>query len=67
MTEKALSILEEGIKKGFLALDELIRETTSKVKDRSGTTAVCAMITPTHFIIANLGFTPGIFVILFLR
>lgn len=50
---RSIGLLEDGIKAGFLSLDENIR--TRLDSDRSGSTAVCAMITPTHIIIANLG------------
>ncbi|VDO27629.1 unnamed protein product [Haemonchus placei] len=53
LCEKSIVLLEDGIKAGFLKLDENIR--TRLDSDRSGSTAVCAMITPTHIIIANLG------------
>ncbi|PIO69764.1 hypothetical protein TELCIR_08404 [Teladorsagia circumcincta] len=53
LCEKSIILLEDGIKAGFLKLDENIR--TRLDSDRSGSTAVCAMITPTHIIIANLG------------
>ncbi|KAK6753093.1 hypothetical protein RB195_012600 [Necator americanus] len=53
LCEKSIALLEDGIKAGFLSLDENIR--TRLDSDRSGSTAVCAMITPTHIIIANLG------------
>ncbi|VDM59869.1 unnamed protein product [Angiostrongylus costaricensis] len=53
LCEKSINLLEDGIKAGFLSLDENIR--TRLNSDRSGSTAVCAMITPTHIIIANLG------------
>ncbi|KJH50919.1 protein phosphatase 2C [Dictyocaulus viviparus] len=53
LCEKSINLLEDGIKSGFLSLDENIR--TRLDSDRSGSTAICAMITPTHIIIANLG------------
>ncbi|VDL75343.1 unnamed protein product [Nippostrongylus brasiliensis] len=53
LCEKSIVLLEDGIKAGFLKLDDNIR--TRLNSDRSGSTAVCAMITPTHIIIANLG------------
>ncbi|VDO67718.1 unnamed protein product [Heligmosomoides polygyrus] len=58
LCEKSIILLEDGIKAGFLKLDENIRtrlDSVSRSDDRSGSTAVCAMITPTHIIIANLG------------
>uniref|UniRef100_A0A1I7XPQ0 PPM-type phosphatase domain-containing protein n=1 Tax=Heterorhabditis bacteriophora TaxID=37862 RepID=A0A1I7XPQ0_HETBA len=53
LCSKSIALLEEGIKAGFLSLDENIRKRLDT--DRSGSTAVCAMVTPTHIIIANLG------------
>ncbi|PAV57487.1 hypothetical protein WR25_23614 [Diploscapter pachys] len=53
LCKKSISLLENGIKRGFLLLDDIIRERLNT--DRSGSTAVCAMVTPTHIIIANLG------------
>lgn len=46
-------LLEKGIKKGFLSFDEISK--TSNDISKSGCTAVCAIVTPTHFIIGNLG------------
>ncbi|ESO00112.1 hypothetical protein HELRODRAFT_185799 [Helobdella robusta] len=46
-----------GIRTGFLALDKKIRylpETISG-EDKSGTTAVCTLVSPTHIFLANCG------------
>ncbi|CAD6193896.1 unnamed protein product [Caenorhabditis auriculariae] len=53
LSDECLKLMEEGIKHGFLSLDERIRQKLDT--NRSGSTAVCAILTPTHIIIANLG------------
>ncbi|VBB26744.1 unnamed protein product [Acanthocheilonema viteae] len=57
MDAAALSLLEEGIKEGFLTLDTKLRERheTDEDNERSGTTAICAIVTPSHIVLANLG------------
>lgn len=57
MDAAALSLLEEGIKEGFLTLDAKLRERheTDEDNERSGTTAICAIVTPSHIVLANLG------------
>ncbi|CAJ0573647.1 unnamed protein product, partial [Mesorhabditis spiculigera] len=56
LNEKATGLLEQGMKTGFLTLDQIIKERLAmRDTDRSGCTAVCAILTPTHIIIANLG------------
>lgn len=57
MDAAALSLLEEGIKEGFLTLDVKLRERheTDEDNERSGTTAICAIVTPSHIVLANLG------------
>ena len=46
-----------GIRTGFLGLDQRIRRLpeTLSGEDKSGTTAVCALISPTHIYLANCG------------
>ncbi|CAI2354384.1 unnamed protein product [Caenorhabditis sp. 36 PRJEB53466] len=53
LTDATLKLLETGIKKGFLSFDETSK--TSPDGNKGGCTAVCAIITPTHIIIGNLG------------
>lgn len=49
--------IETGIKTGFLRLDEQLRALpeVANGEDKSGSTAVCAMISPTHVFFANCG------------
>jgi protein phosphatase 1B len=49
--------IQTGIKTGFLKLDDELRELPETVtgEDKSGSTAVCAMISPSHIFIANCG------------
>lgn len=49
-----------GITKGFMKLDDEMCTKWLKVDDRSGTTAVAAMITPSQIIFANCGDSRGI-------
>lgn len=44
--------IREGIRRGFVTFDKSLRES---MKDNSGTTAVCAFVTPSHYIFANCG------------
>ncbi|GMR56483.1 hypothetical protein PMAYCL1PPCAC_26678 [Pristionchus mayeri] len=57
LCEESCRLLDEGLKAGFLALDDKIRDRLDNVlgKDRSGTTAVCSIVTPSHIVLANLG------------
>jgi protein phosphatase 1B len=56
ITDRVEALLETGVKAGFLALDAEMREKSDMHgDDRSGTTAICALITPTHIFLANLG------------
>ncbi|XP_053213549.1 protein phosphatase 1B-like [Panonychus citri] len=47
----------DGIREGFLKLDEKMKKLPEVVsgEDKSGSTAVCAIISPTHFFLANCG------------
>lgn len=57
--ELAPSIPEvrQGIREGFLALDEELRNLPeiANGSDRSGSTAVCVLITPKHIFFVNCG------------
>lgn len=57
MDEETRKLLAEGIKSGFLNLDAKMLERNEQGEDneRSGTTAICAIVTPTHIFLANLG------------
>ena len=61
-TEPTLESVRSGIKTGFLRLDEQIRDLpdTTSGKDKSGSTAVCAMVSPQHVFIANCGDSRGV-------
>ena len=47
----------DGIREGFLKLDEKMKKLPEVVsgEDKSGSTAVCVIISPTHFFFANCG------------
>lgn len=49
--------IKQGIREGFLALDEDLRNLPeiANGKDKSGSTAVCVLITPNHIFFANCG------------
>ncbi len=51
-----------GIKTGFLNLDDQIREMPEILsgEDKSGSTAVCALISPNHIFFANCGDSRGV-------
>ncbi|KAJ6218576.1 hypothetical protein RDWZM_009733 [Blomia tropicalis] len=54
--------IKEKIRDGFLQLDEKIKALPEVVSgdDISGSTAVCALISPTHFFFANCGDSRGV-------
>jgi serine/threonine protein phosphatase PrpC len=56
--------LKAAIKKGFLDLDEKIRQMNEfqKGEDKSGSTAVACLISPTHVYLINCGDSRAIFV-----
>ncbi|XP_024938916.1 protein phosphatase 1B isoform X2 [Cephus cinctus] len=45
----------KGIHSGFLRLDDQMRDLPEMTTDKSGSTAVCAFISPRHIYIANCG------------
>lgn len=49
---KQLIMVKDAIKSGFLSMDKVMR---ADRKDMSGSTAICAFISPTHLFIANCG------------
>jgi len=55
------SLIEEWIKSGFLALDKSMKAINeANDKERSGTTAICAILTPEYVFFANLGDSRGL-------
>lgn len=60
--EKAAENIKRAIKTGFLALDDRMRELpeVQSGEDKSGSTAVCVMISPEHVFFANCGDSRGI-------
>lgn len=55
MTENAKRFIQEGMRGGFLKLDESMQSANGEERERSGTTAICAILTPEHIFFANLG------------
>lgn len=57
-----LEITKEGIVQGFLSTDKKLKEEPqwSSGEDRSGTTAITVMVTPTHIIWGNCGDSRGL-------
>lgn len=55
--QPSLEDVNKGIKTGFLLLDEKIRGMPEMVsgEDKSGSTAVCAIVSPQHIFFANCG------------
>lgn len=53
----SLSDIKNGIRDGFLSLDERLRflPNLASGEDKSGSTAVCVLITPEHYFFANCG------------
>lgn len=59
MTATTTQLLQKALHDAFLAADSSVRENqkqrVNKEEDRSGCTAVCAFITPTHLVMAHAG------------
>ena len=57
ITEEQIGAVTQAITNGFLELDERMKNLPdmSSGEDKSGTTAICALISRTHIFIANLG------------
>lgn len=53
----SLPEIERGIRDGFLSLDDRLRQLpqVASGEDKSGSTAVCVLITPKHIFFANCG------------
>ncbi|KAL3083026.1 hypothetical protein niasHS_010828 [Heterodera schachtii] len=61
ITEKAKSLIQDGIRMGFLELDSSLGELQGGgERERSGTTAICAILTPDYVFFANLGDSRGL-------
>jgi hypothetical protein len=59
ITERAKTMIRDGMRTGFLRLDATMENLNGGVeKERSGTTAICAILTPDHVFFANLGLLP---------
>jgi len=56
-TTPSIPEIQHGIREGFLSLDERLKQLPeiSSGEDRSGSTAVCVLITPKHIFFANCG------------
>lgn len=61
-TPEFAALIQAAIHTGFLKLDEEMRlkPEVSSGDDKSGSTAVCALISPTHVYIANCGDSRGV-------
>ncbi|KAI6230828.1 PPM-type phosphatase domain-containing protein [Aphelenchoides fujianensis] len=62
VTENAKQLITAGIKAGFLKLDEHMsseKGIDGEEKEKSGTTAVCAILSPEHIFFGNLGDSRG--------
>lgn len=60
MTDKCQQYVKEGMRTGFLQLDAAMDESNSDEKERSGTTAICAIMTADNIFVANLGDSRGV-------
>uniref|UniRef100_A0A7E4W0M6 PPM-type phosphatase domain-containing protein n=1 Tax=Panagrellus redivivus TaxID=6233 RepID=A0A7E4W0M6_PANRE len=60
MTEKCQQYIKDGMRTGFLQLDAAMDESNSDEKERSGTTAICAIMTSDNIFVANLGDSRGV-------
>jgi len=60
--EELMAGIKKGILRGFLELDEKLRKIpeVASGEDKSGTTAVCALITEKYLVIANCGDSRGV-------
>ncbi|KAI1295509.1 Protein phosphatase 1B [Halotydeus destructor] len=57
VSQDQIDKVKEGIRDGFLKLDEKMKGLPEVLsgEDKSGSTAVCCLISPTHFFFANCG------------
>jgi len=60
--DEVIEGIKKGIRAGFLKLDENMRQMPEVVsgEDKSGTTAVCALISPVLLFVANCGDSRGV-------
>lgn len=55
-TAPSLEEIQKGIREGFLNLDQKMRHSLeSNCEDKSGSTAVCVLTSPSHFFFVNCG------------
>ena len=60
ITDRTKSLIQEGMRQGFLKLDKAMENLQGGTeKERSGTTAICAILTPDFIFFANLGDSRG--------
>lgn len=58
ISDKAKQLIQDGIKAGFLKLDEHMSKEKGldgEEREKSGTTATCAILTPDYVFFCNLG------------
>lgn len=62
ITAEQIERVKQGIRDGFLKLDDKMKRLPEVVsgEDKSGSTAVCALVSPTHFFFANCGDSRGV-------
>ncbi|KAI1719710.1 protein phosphatase 2C domain-containing protein [Ditylenchus destructor] len=64
ITDEAIDLLKKGLIDGFLNLDAAMQQqqtnANTEEKERSGTTCICALMTPTHIFFSNLGDSRGL-------
>uniref|UniRef100_A0A1I8C142 PPM-type phosphatase domain-containing protein n=1 Tax=Meloidogyne hapla TaxID=6305 RepID=A0A1I8C142_MELHA len=61
ITEKSKLLIKEGMKSAFLQLDDSMKNLFGGIENKeSGTTAICAILTPDYIFFANLGDSRGI-------
>jgi len=55
--EEQIELAKKGIKNGFLKLDKKMKDLPEMIekKDKSGSTAVCCLISPKHYFFINCG------------
>jgi protein phosphatase 1B len=62
VSAEQIESVKQGIRDGFLKLDEKMKKLpeVASGEDKSGSTAVCALISSTHFFFANCGDSRGV-------
>ncbi|KAH7729885.1 phosphatase 2C containing protein [Aphelenchoides avenae] len=63
LSSRARQLLGEGLKAGFMKLDVAMREKCASQAEQTtgGCTALCAILTPSHVFLANLGDSRGVY------